>query len=90
MGKTGARDSGVTGLPSGPSGGSIGVGKSAARLYHCLGISSSRRKTFMHNPPYYSFITIVSIYRNPSLLISQESFHIPAKSGIKPGFCEEG
>ncbi len=43
----GASISGLTGWPSGPSGGSIGVGKSAARLYHLRGISFSESWIFM-------------------------------------------
>ena len=46
IGKTGASISGPMGLPSGPRGGSIGVGRSAARLYHCRGISLSLRRIF--------------------------------------------
>src|SRR5512140_3269061 len=46
IGNTGASISGLTGAPLGPSGGNIGVGRSAARLYHLRGISFSESRIF--------------------------------------------
>ena len=40
--------SAVTLVPSGPRGGSGGVGRSARRLYHCLGISFSSKRIFVY------------------------------------------
>jgi hypothetical protein len=47
MGNTGASMSGDIGFPLGPNGGCMGVGRSGARLYHCVGISDASKYTLL-------------------------------------------
>jgi hypothetical protein len=76
IGKMALIISGVTGLPSGPKGGSMGVRKSAARLYHCRGISDSSSSTLIGDTGFLS-----TGIASPCVSIDRYIYNIDSRSG---------